>query len=125
MLVIEAGIDIDMAVMNLVGTRGLIIAVVGSFLPIGVGVLIAWAINVGDWKAIIASGAVFGPTSLGIALNVLKGGKILFEFDCRCSLTNYFRTLLFCLSFHILFTSIVFGIHYFLVFSRWCSQYVS
>ncbi len=74
---IEAGIDIDMTVMKLVGTRGLMIAVVGSFLPIGVGVLIAWALQVGDWKAIIASGAVFGPTSLGIALNVLKGGGIL------------------------------------------------
>jgi len=77
LLVIEAGIDIDMSVMKLVGTRGLMIAVVGSFLPIGVGVLIAWAIKVGDFKAIIASGAVFGPTSLGIALNVLKGGGIL------------------------------------------------
>ena len=76
LLVIEAGIDIDMTVMKLVGTRGLMIAVVGSFLPIGVGVLIAWIIKVEDWKAIIASGAVFGPTSLGIALNVLKGGKI-------------------------------------------------
>jgi len=77
LLVIEAGIDIDMSVMKLVGTRGLMIAVVGSFLPIAVGVLIAWAINVGDWRAIIASGSVFGPTSLGIALNVLKGGGIL------------------------------------------------
>lgn len=77
LLVIEAGIDIDMTVMKLVGTRGLMIAVVGSFLPIGVGVLIAWALQVGDWKAIIASGAVFGPTSLGIALNVLKGGGVL------------------------------------------------
>jgi len=76
LLVIEAGIDIDMSVMKLVGTRGLMIAVVGSFLPIGVGVLIAWAIKVDDWKAIIASGAVFGPTSLGIALNVLKGGGV-------------------------------------------------
>lgn len=77
LLVIEAGIDIDMSVMKLVGTRGLIIAVIGSFLPIGVGVLIAWALKVGDWKAIIASGSVFGPTSLGIALNVLKGGGVL------------------------------------------------
>lgn len=77
LLVIEAGIDIDMSVMKLVGTRGLMIAVVGSFLPIGVGVLIAWAIQVGDWKAIIAAGSVFGPTSLGIALNVLKGGGVL------------------------------------------------
>ena len=69
-----------MSVMKLVGTRGLMIAVVGSFLPIGVGVLIAWAIKVDNWKAIIASGAVFGPTSLGIALNVLKGGKICYHY---------------------------------------------
>lgn len=77
LLVVEAGIDIDMSVMKLVGTRGLMIAVVGSILPICVGIFIAWAIQVGDWKAILASGAVFGPTSLGIALNVLKGGGIL------------------------------------------------
>jgi Kef-type K+ transport system membrane component KefB len=77
LLVIEAGIDIDMSVMKLVGTRGLMIAIVGSFLPIAVGVLVAWVIKVGDWKAIVASGSVFGPTSLGIALNVLKGGGVL------------------------------------------------
>jgi len=77
LLVIEAGIDIDMTVMKLVGTRGLMIAVVGSILPIAVGILIAYVLKVGDWRAIVASGAVFGPTSLGIALNVLKGGGIL------------------------------------------------
>ena len=65
-----------MTVMKLVGTRGLMIAVVGSILPIAVGVLLAYLLKVGNWKAIVASGAVFGPTSLGIALNVLKGGKI-------------------------------------------------
>lgn len=74
---IEAGIDIDLTVMKLVGTRGLIIAFVGSILPIAVGMFLAWLIKVGDTKAILASGAVFGPTSLGIALNVLKGGGVL------------------------------------------------
>mmetsp|Transcript_44623 Transcript_44623/g.45277 ORF Transcript_44623/g.45277 Transcript_44623/m.45277 type:complete len:797 (+) Transcript_44623:81-2471(+) len=77
LLVIEAGIDIDLTVMKLVGTRGLIIAFVGSILPIAVGMFLAWLIRVGDTKAILASGAVFGPTSLGIALNVLKGGGVL------------------------------------------------
>jgi len=77
LLVIEAGIDIDLTVMKLVGTRGLIIAFVGSILPIAVGMFLAWLIKVGDTKAILASGAVFGPTSLGIALNVLKGGGVL------------------------------------------------
>ena len=77
LLVIEAGIDIDLAVMKLVGSRGLLIAIVGSFLPIGVGFLLAVIMQVGDMKTMIAAGAVFGPTSLGIALNVLKGGGVL------------------------------------------------
>jgi Kef-type K+ transport system membrane component KefB len=75
--VLEAGIDIDLATLKLVGTRGFMIAFLGSVLPIGIGMLLAWMMNVGDTKAIITAGAVFGPTSLGIALNILKGGGIL------------------------------------------------
>ena len=74
---IEAGIDIDVATLKLIGTRGLMIAVVGSILPIALGMAIGAALGVGDVKAIIATGAVFGPTSLGIALNILRGGGIL------------------------------------------------
>jgi Kef-type K+ transport system membrane component KefB len=76
-LVLEAGIDIDLSTLKLVGTRGIMIAFLGSVLPIGIGMLLAWAMSVGDTKAIITAGAVFGPTSLGIALNILKGGGIL------------------------------------------------
>ena len=74
---VEAGIDIDLSTLKLVGTRGFLIAVVGSLLPIAIGMFLAWAMQVGDVTAIIAAGAVFGPTSLGIALNILKGGGIL------------------------------------------------
>ena len=77
LLVLEAGVDIDLSTLKLVGTRGFMIAVLGSLLPIAIGMLLAWAMNVGDTKAIITAGAVFGPTSLGIALNILKGGGIL------------------------------------------------
>jgi len=77
LLVVEAGIDIDLSTLKLVGTRGFLIAVVGSLLPIAIGMFLAWMMKVGDVTAIIASGAVFGPTSLGIALNILKGGGIL------------------------------------------------
>lgn len=76
-LVLEAGIDIDLGTLKLVGTRGMLIAVIGSVLPIAIGMFIAWIMNVGDVKSIITAGAVFGPTSLGIALNILKGGGIL------------------------------------------------
>lgn len=76
-LVMEAGIDIDLSTLQIVGTRGFLIAFFGSFLPIGTGMFLAWMMNVGDAAAIIASGAVFGPTSLGIALNILRAGGIL------------------------------------------------
>jgi Kef-type K+ transport system membrane component KefB len=77
LLVVEAGIDIDLSTMKLVGTRGFLIALVGSILPICIAMFFAWIMDVGDTTAIIAAGAVFGPTSLGIALNILKGGGVL------------------------------------------------
>lgn len=78
LLVLEAGIDIDVATLRLIGTRGFIIAAVGSVLPIGMGIIIAILLNgSGDIKAAIAAGASFGPTSLGIALNILRTGGIL------------------------------------------------
>ena len=76
-LVLEAGIDIDVSTLGLIGTRGFLIAMIGSILPIGLGMLIAWVIGVGDAKAIVSAGAAFGPTSLGIALNILRSGGIL------------------------------------------------
>mmetsp|Transcript_113488 Transcript_113488/g.169781 ORF Transcript_113488/g.169781 Transcript_113488/m.169781 type:complete len:796 (+) Transcript_113488:101-2488(+) len=77
LLVVEAGIDIDLGTLKLIGTRGFLIAFFGSILPIGLGVLLAWMMNVSDVKGTIAAGAVFGPTSLGIALNILRSGGIL------------------------------------------------
>lgn len=78
---LEAGIDIDVSSLKLIGTRGCLIAIVGSILPIAIGIVIAFGINaitgVGDVKSAIAAGATFGPTSLGIALNILKGGGVL------------------------------------------------
>ena len=76
LLVLEAGIDIDLDMLKLIGTRGFLIAVVGSFLPIGIGIALAFAVGT-DVKGAIAAGASFGPTSLGIALNILRGGGIL------------------------------------------------
>ncbi|GAX13284.1 hypothetical protein FisN_17Hh224 [Fistulifera solaris] len=78
LLVLEAGIDIDVSTLKLIGTRGFLIAVVGSVLPIGIATSLALALNgTGDVKAAIAAGASFAPTSLGIALNILRAGGIL------------------------------------------------
>lgn len=78
LLVLEAGIDIDVSTLRLIGTRGFLIAIVGSVLPIAIGIAIALALNgSGDVKSAIAAGACFAPTSLGIALNILRAGGIL------------------------------------------------
>lgn len=76
LLVVEAGVDIDITTLKLIGVRGVIIAIVGSILPIVFGLGIAFAIGA-PAKAAIAAGAAFGPTSLGIAMNILKAGKII------------------------------------------------
>ena len=73
---IEAGIDIDLGTLKLIGGRGVIIAFFGSVFPIGIGVALALILGV-DVKGAIAVGASFGPTSLGIALNILRSGGIL------------------------------------------------
>ena len=76
LLVIEAGIDIDLTTLKLIGSRGLIIAIIGSILPILIAFVLAMAIGT-DLKGSIAAGACFGPTSLGIAMNILRQGKIV------------------------------------------------
>lgn len=78
MLVLEAGIDIDVATLKLIGSRGMLIALVGSVLPIAIGMGIAYALyGAENILQVIAAGCTFGPTSLGIALNILKSGGIL------------------------------------------------
>ena len=59
LLVIEAGIDIDLTTMKLIGTRGIIIAVVGSILPIGIAVGLAFALGLDTVGAIAAGGTHF------------------------------------------------------------------
>jgi Kef-type K+ transport system membrane component KefB len=76
LLVIEAGIDIDINMLKLIGGRGVTIAFFGSIFPIGIGIMIGIVLGL-EAKAAIAAGACFGPTSLGIALNILRTGGIL------------------------------------------------
>jgi len=52
------------------------IALFGSIAPLMVGMLLARALGL-DWAASFAVGAVLAPTSMGIALNVLRSGKVL------------------------------------------------
>ena len=61
---VEAGIDIDLSTLKLIGSRGFLIAFLGSILPIALGMLLTYILNVTDTTGVIAAGACFGPTSL-------------------------------------------------------------
>eukprot|EP00484_Ammonia_sp_Unknown_P008699 CAMPEP_0197079908 /NCGR_PEP_ID=MMETSP1384-20130603/213862_1 /TAXON_ID=29189 /ORGANISM="Ammonia sp." /LENGTH=773 /DNA_ID=CAMNT_0042518789 /DNA_START=52 /DNA_END=2373 /DNA_ORIENTATION=- len=77
MLVVEAGIDVDVGMLKLIGPRGVAIAVFGSVIPMAFGFCMSYLTMATDIKTSIAIGACFAPTSMGIALNVLKKAKIL------------------------------------------------
>ena len=76
LLVLEAGIDIDLTTLRLIGSRGLIIAVVGTFLPVALAFGVAYILGYRG-AAAIAAGCTFAPTSLGIAMNVLRRSGIV------------------------------------------------
>ena len=77
LLVLEAGLDVDLAMLKVIGLRGVGVAISGSLAPLTGGALIAsFGFGLG-WKAALAVGCALAPTSMGIALNVLKGGGVL------------------------------------------------
>ena len=77
LLVVEAGLDVDIEMLRLIGVRGLLVAIVGSMLPLAIGFLIGSQVMELDTKGAFVVGASVAPTSMGIALNVLRtGGKL-------------------------------------------------
>jgi Kef-type K+ transport system membrane component KefB len=81
LLLVEAGIELDVALVKEAGVRPLLIAVAGSVIPfsIGLGVTMGNTTSATTYsiRSAIASGACFSPTSLGVAANALSGGKAL------------------------------------------------
>lgn len=75
LLVLEAGIDIDLMTLKLIGARGVVIALVGTLLPVLLAFLVAFVLGYRGVAA-ISAGCAFAPTSLGIAMNVLRQSKI-------------------------------------------------
>eukprot|EP00536_Pseudo-nitzschia_multiseries_P008890 jgi/Psemu1/199365/e_gw1.235.82.1 len=70
LLITQAGLEMDYDTLRLVGLRGVAIAVAGTILPVSIGIAIA-SRYLDDWKSALSAGCSFGPTSAGIAMNVL------------------------------------------------------
>merc|ERR1719464_2472777 len=77
MLVVEAGVDVDIGMLKLIGPRGVGIAMLGSVVPMAMGFSLSYLFMGTGILTSIAVGACFAPTSMGIALKVLKGAKLL------------------------------------------------
>ena len=74
--VLEAGIDVDIGTLKLIGFRGLIVALFGSCVPFLMGMALAYILE-GSFQTSLAIGACFASTSMGVALNVLKSSKMI------------------------------------------------
>jgi Kef-type K+ transport system membrane component KefB len=76
MLLLEAGVELDIAQLKETGTRAVAIGVTGTILPLLVGVGLASTTGA-SIKSAMAVGASFSPTSLGVAASALKAGKMI------------------------------------------------
>lgn len=76
LLVIEAGIEVDLDMLKLIGPRGFLVAVFGSMTPLAIGFGLGLATGAETTSA-LAIGACLAPTSMGIAVSALRRGKQL------------------------------------------------
>lgn len=76
LLVMEAGVEVDVDTLKLIGGRGVCVAVFGSMVPLGLGFGLSQLLGF-DVTTSLAMGACLAPTSVGIAITVLKRGKVL------------------------------------------------
>ncbi|GBG30310.1 Hypothetical Protein FCC1311_065292 [Hondaea fermentalgiana] len=77
LLVVEAGIDVDLEMLRLIGLRGAVVAIMGSMVTLAMGFLVARHILGLDVKGSFVVGASVSPTSMGISLSVLRAGRLL------------------------------------------------
>ncbi|KAL7549070.1 hypothetical protein ACHAWF_012339 [Thalassiosira exigua] len=77
MLLLEAGVELDVAQLRETGLRAMGIGFTGTLLPLCVGMGLAYASGNASIKSAMAVGASFSPTSLGVAASALKAGKMI------------------------------------------------
>lgn len=76
-LLLDSGINLDIAQLRESGTRAVSMAVTGTILALGVGLVMGYLANDGDIRSSFAVGAAFAPSSFGVASQVLSKGEVL------------------------------------------------
>lgn len=77
LMVLEAGVEVDLASLSLVGARGVQVAFFGSLVPLAIGATLSKLVFDMSAKTCLAVGASLAPTSMGISLKVLQDGGVL------------------------------------------------
>lgn len=76
LLMLEAGLEVDVSLLKQVGPRGLMVATIGAILPFGCGFGVGRALGF-SFVGSFCAGAALQPTSLAIVLGVMKSGEVL------------------------------------------------
>jgi len=76
LLVVEAGLEIDLLILKQVGCIGIVVGLLGSVCTLTLGNAIGYAFKL-KFKQSFALGACVAPTSMGIAVVCLKAGNAL------------------------------------------------
>lgn len=77
LLMVDAGITMDIAQLRVTGWRSVIMAHVGAFLSLAVGMAVAYYTKSVTIQGAVCLGAVFAPTSFGVSSNALISEKII------------------------------------------------
>lgn len=76
-LLLDSGINLDIAQLRETGSRAVLMAVTGTILALVCGIGMGYAANSNDFRSSFAVGAAFAPSSFGVASQVLSKGEIL------------------------------------------------
>lgn len=76
-LILDSGINLDIAQLKETGSRAVMMAVTGTVLAMGAGLGMGRLASSKDFRSSMAIGAAFAPSSLGVASQVLAKGGVL------------------------------------------------
>lgn len=76
-LILSSGIDLDIAQLRETGTRAVMIAVSGTTLALSTGIGVSYLVDINRIQEAFSIGAIFAPSSWGVASQVLSKGGIL------------------------------------------------
>ena len=115
LMICESGMHIHFEKVRLVGRKALFVAIFGTFLPIGVGMLVVGLLfrradgERDFWPSGFAAGCAFAPTSVGISIKLLEESKMLNTLAGQTTLTAAFIDDVFSLVLLVLLASLAEG----------------